>query len=308
MSSIEAQELYPLSEPASSVPKGVIGLRMLSEQYRESDRIRTMQYARLMYGLTPRLSVYITAAFSNHHGQKLPPDLINHTHNGNQTTYFTQNIKRGVKYPYTFSGANLYAKYRFLSLDGQNKHFRMAAYGQWSGVYTPHDEAEPDLTDDTGGYGHGLISTWLNKRFAGSITIGRIRPDSYFEMQPDVTGGPDMPTRITYGKATTYSVSFGYLFRPKIYTNYDEPNWNFYLEFIGKRYEAARVVQNGTLITTSTPGLSAGSYLEVYPGIQKIIQSNTRIEFTVGFSLIGRSYAHFNPQWNIAVQRYFFRE
>jgi len=301
------QELYPLSEPASSVPKGVIGLRTLSQQYNDADRLRTMQYFRFMYGLTPRLSVYVTAAFSNHHDRKLPPDLINHTHNGNQTNYFTQNIRRGARYPYLFNGANLYAKYRFLSMDGQNKHFRMAVYGQWSGVYTPHDEAEPDLTDDTGGYGHGLITTWLNKRFAASLTVGRIRPDSYFEMQPDLTGGPDMPTRITYGRARTWSASFGYLLRPKVYTNYDEPNLNLYVEFIGKRYGAAKVVQNETLVVNNNPALAEGSYVEIHPGVQKIIRSNLRIEFTAGFNLIGRSYAQINPQWSVAVQRYFFR-
>lgn len=304
---INAQELYPLSEPASSVPKGVFGLRALSQQYRDADRLRTMQYLRFMHGVTPRLSVYITAAFSNHHDRKLPTDLINHTHNGNQTNYFTQNIKRGVKYPYLFNGLNLYAKYRFISRDAQNRHFRMAVYGQWSGVATPHDEAEPDLTDDTGGYGHGLITTWLIKRFAASVTIGRIRPNSYFEMQPDLTGGPDLPTKITYGTATAYSISFGYLLHPKIYTNYDEPNWNVYLEFIGKNYDAARVEQNNAIVFNTNPALAAGSFVEIHPGIQKIIRSNTRLEFTAGFNFIGRSFAQSNPQWSIAIQRYFFR-
>ena len=304
----EAQELYPLSEPASSVPKGVFGLRALSEQYKDADQLRTMQYIRFMHGVTARLSVYVTAAFSNHHDRKLSPNLINHIHQGTQTNYFTQNTTRGVEYPYLFNGLNLYAKYRFISHDAQNRHFRMAVYGQWSGVYTPHDEAEPDLTDDTGGYGHGLITTWLNKRFAASLTVGRIRPDSYFEMQPDRTGGPDLATRITYPRTTAWSLSFGYLLYPKSYTSYDEPNWNLYLEFLGKSFGAAKIVQGNSVVVNTNAALAEGSYVSIHPGIQKIIRSNTRIEFIAGFDFIGRSYAQINPQWSLAVQRYFFRE
>lgn len=300
------QELFILNEPASSVPKGVIGARAFTQNYKEYNTTRGLHALRLMFGATARLSVLATASISNHHNRKLPKDLINHTHVGNQTNYFTQPIRRGVGYAYLFNGIHLFAKYRFLTNDSQNKHLRLAAYGEWSNVNVAHDEAEPSLMDDTGGYGFGIISTWLKNRFAASLTTGYIRPDSYFEMQPDVTGGPDLPTELHYGTAIRYNLSFGYRLYPKKYEGYEQVNWNVYVEFIGKTYDAATVIQNGTDIHGKTAALQDGSYIEIYPGIQRIINSNTRIEFCYGFELIGNSFVHFTPIWTLGVQRYFY--
>ena len=304
--SAAAQELYPLTEPASSVPKGVIGVRLFTQKYREYRVNRSLNVLRIMYGATPRLSVMVTGSISNHHNKKLPPDLINHTHNGNQTHYFTQPIQRGVEYPTLFNGINVFAKYRFLSKDDQYQHFRMSAFGEWSNVNGAHDEAEPSLMDDTGGYGFGLISTWLKNRFAASLTTGFIKPDSYSEMQRDVSGGPDMPTTIHYGNAIKYSLSFGYRLYPKKYVGYEQVNWNFYIELIGKAYDDAQVIQNGVEIEAITGALKKNAYLEIYPGIQRIINSNTRIEFVYGFNLLGNSYVHYTPIWTLAIQRYFY--
>ena len=302
------QELYPLSEPASSVPKGVIGIRAFTQNFREVNTNRSLDVLRVMYGVTSKVSVIVTGSISNHHDRKLPPDLIAHTHTTNQTIYYTQSIKRGVDYPYLFNGLHLFAKYRFLSLDRKNEHFRMALYGEWSDVKVAHDEAEPNLMDDTGGYGAGTIATWLKNRFAASVTGGFVKPNPYFETQPDFTGGPDLPTKIYYGDAIKYSLSFGYRLSPRHYTDYDQPNWNLYMEFIGKKYDAARVIQNGIEITTKSIALTDGTYMEVHPGIQRIVKSNLRIDFSVGFSLIGSSYVHFNPMWTFGVQRYFYRK
>ncbi|HET7180587.1 MAG TPA: hypothetical protein VFI14_12720, partial [Chryseosolibacter sp.] len=168
------------------------------------------------------------------------------------------------------------------------------------------DEAEPNLMDDTGGYGFGLISTWLKNRFAASLTTGFIRPNSYFETQPDFSGGPDLPTKIYYGDAIKYNLSFGYRVFPREYEGYEQVNWNLYLELVGKTYQAATVIQNGTDIQAKTSALKKGSYVEIYPGIQRIVGSNTRIEFCYGFDLIGYSFVHFTPIWTLAIQRYFY--
>jgi hypothetical protein len=305
---LHAQELFPLSEPASNVPKGVVGLRAFTQNYKEYNTNRSLDAFRIMYGLTPRLSVMATASISNHHSKKLPKDLITHTHlpSGN-TNYFTHPIKRGVHYPYLFNGIYLFAKYRFLSLDEQNKHFRVAAYADWSNVHVAHDEAEPNLMDDTGGYGAGLIATWLKNRLAASLTTGFIKPNSYSEIQPDFTGGPDLPTTLYYGNAIRYNASIGYRLYPKKYEGYEQVNWNIYLELIGKSYGAARVIQNGTEIATKTVALQSGSFLEIYPSIQRIVNSNTRFELSYGFNLFGVSYVHFPPVLTFAIQRYFYR-
>jgi hypothetical protein len=307
--SVSAQELYPLNEPASTMPRGVLGIRVSADQFKEVARTRSLYALRFMYGVTPRLTVLTNLTMSNHHNRLLPEDLITHTHLSNgQTNYFTHNIQRGVKYPFLFNGVHVLAKYRFLSIDGKNEHLRMAWVGEWSSVRVAHDEAEPNLVDDTGGYGTGIIATWLKNRFAASFTYGIIRPNKYFEKQPDYTGGPDLPTTIFYGNGSKFNLSLGYLIYPKKYTSYEDPNWNLYVEFQGKRYGAATVIQNGTAIGTDALALVGGYYWEVHPGIQRIVNSNFRMDLTVGFSLINRSYVQFTPVWMFAVQRYFYRK
>jgi hypothetical protein len=139
------------------------------------------------------------------------------------------------------------------------------------------------------------------------LTTGFINPNSYSEAQPDFTGGPDLPTKLYYGRAIKYNLSFGYRLYPKKYEGYEQTNWNLYLEFTGKTYSAAKVIQNGTEIKARTVALKSGSYVEINPGIQRIINSNTRLELSYGFDLIGFSYVHFTPVWTLAFQRYFYR-
>src|SRR5690606_35425817 len=124
---LDAQELYPLAEPASTLPKQAIGLRLMSETYKEVNQWRNMSGLRLMYGLSPKLTVYATAIASNHHGDKMPVEYP-----------FHNTPERGAYYPYKFNGVHLYAKYRFLSLDAEKAHFRLAVYAEGAYVETTH--------------------------------------------------------------------------------------------------------------------------------------------------------------------------
>lgn len=305
--SIVAQELFPLNEPASNVPKGVLGVRVFGETYREIGIYRRMGVLRLMYGVTPKLTVMASVAATNHHGKHLPPDLVTHTHVGSQTIYSTQNIRRGVDYPYSVNGIYLFAKYRFLTFDEQHKHFRMALYGEWSNVNSPHDEAEPNLMDDTKGYGGGLIMTYLKYHLAISLTSGVVIPGKYEETVPVLHAGSLVThTELYYGRAVKYNLSFGYLLFPKEVKDYEQNNFNIYMEFIGKSYEAARIMQDDVELESKTSALRAGYYVEVRPGIQEIINSNLRIDFSVGFNLINRSYVHPYPIYMVGIQRYFY--
>jgi len=302
-----AQELFPLNEPASNVPKNAIGLRAFNQSYLEGKTIRGLDALRVMYGLLPRLTVMATVSMSNHHGKDFPSNLATHTHNGNQTVYKTGDYVVGIPYSYRFNGVSFYSKYRFISVDGQNKHFRMAAYGAYSYLNVAHDEAEPNLLDDTKGLGGGLITTYLIKRLAVSLTSGVIIPQNHKGSIPDPISSELIPTEIKYGRALEYNLSFGYLLFPKKYENYNQTNWNLYLEFMGKTYEAATITQYGDKsVPISTPLLQKGNYIDICPGIQAIIKSNLRIDFSVKLPMINKSYAHFYPVYVIAVQRYFF--
>ncbi len=298
------QELYPLSEPASTLPKGVLGVRLFSETYKEVNQWRNMTALRLMYGATPRFSVYLTGITSNHHGKKMPVEFP-----------FHNTPERGAHYPYKFNGLHLYGKYRFFSADAERSHLRMAAYVEGTWVKTTHHETEPDLMmGDNSGVGLGYIGTFLYRKFAVSATISAIIPFAYSGNSPDpIATFPDVPVNTRYGKALTYSLSFGYLLFPRNYRSYDQLNLNLYLEFRGKAFETARVwVFAGTprsyLLAPERypPALQSGYYLDVSPGAQLILRSNTRIDFSVTFSSVGTSYARLYPVYTVGIQRYFF--
>ena len=301
-----SQIFFPLTENAANIPGNVLVARMFTKTYQEVDTRRNLFGLRLMYGVTPRLTIIGTYSLSNHHNHILPNDFIVHKHVGNQVINYAQSFKRGVPYPYSFPGLHLYGKYRFFSMDEKNKFFRMAMYGEWSNVKQAHDEAEPNLVDDTAGYGGGLIFTYLNKRLGISLNTGFIIPKKYTEWTTDVYGGPDLFTSLYYGKAVTCNLSLGYLFAPKNITNYKQANWNAYLEFLGKKYTGSKAYRDGQNLPIQTELLESGYYVEVHPGIQKFIRSNLRIDLSVGINLIQRSYVWFYPVWNVGVQRYFF--
>jgi len=300
-SASRSQELFPVAEPASNIPKGALGIRLYGETYNEVDRIRNLFAARVMYGILPRLTVYATPTVSNHHNKDLPPEFPVHN---------TPQI--GVTHPYLFNGVDCYAKYRFLSRDG---HLRAALYAEYSLLKVAHDEAEPSLFDDNSGIGGGLIATYLKKHFAVSLTGGYIKPFKYKGIVPDeLPGLPGVPATVTYADGYNYSLSFGYLLSPHTYTDYKQTNWNLYLEFIGKTYgpvgmQVGNISYNAPQYSISTSGnvaLQGRQYLEVYPGVQAIVRSDVRIDLSVGFPVVNRSYVHYYPVYTVGVQRYFY--
>jgi hypothetical protein len=301
---LAAQELYPLSEPASTIPKGALGVRIFSETYKEVRQWRNMSALRLMYGVSPRLSLYLTGIASNHHGRKMPSEYP-----------FHNTPERGANYPFRFNGAHIYGKYRFVSLDGPGRHLRLAAYADAAWVSTTHHESEPDIMmGDNSGVGGGLIITYLLHRTAVSFTGGAIFPAVNKGLSPDpIDVFPDVPVRTRYGKAFNYSLSAGYLLFPRRYHSYHQTNLNLYLELRGKIFDAARVTlfdgmpAEYILATERYPAaLQRGAYMDISPGAQLIFNSNLRLDCSVTFSSLGTSYARLYPVFNVALQRYFF--
>ena len=308
LSPLAAQELYPLADNASNVPKGVCGLRLMNNSFIENGTLRNLSMLRGMIGISAKWTASLSVSVSNHHNADLPKNLVSHTHTNTGTIYYTSTPPRGLPYPFLFNGLYLYSKYRFITHDLQNEHFRMAAYAEWSNVSAAHDEAEPNLADDTGGYGFGLISTYLKNKFAVSLTSGFILPKSYEGNAPDPLTSQLISTRIEYGKAFKYSLSLGYLVYPRVYTSYHQTKWNVYLEFMGKSYTQAKVFQYGGTkeIPVNTPLLMQGNYVDVCPGVQAIINSNLRLDLSATFPMINRSYAHFYPMIELGAQYYFY--
>lgn len=291
-----AQELYPHTEPASNVPKDVLGIRVANEFYNEIGQIRSWQAYKFMFGLTPRLTLVQSFTFSNHHGSRLPDNFISNDGNIGLHTHGTQ---KGAPYPYAFESLNLYMKYRFISKDSKNRHFRMAAYAEAAGGNEAHDEAEPSLSGDNGGLGGGMIATWLNKKLAVSATAGYIRPSRYKQRNPDII--------VQYGDAINYSLSLGYLVFPRQYRDYKQTNINLYVEFMGKKYDAAKVEYQGQpVLTDDVYGLAKGNYVEARPSIQFIFRSNLRVDLSAAWPFIGQSFVRSYPAYYLNVQRYFY--
>lgn len=299
-----AQELFPLSDPASSMPKQVIGIRVFSETYHEVTQWRNMSAVRLMYGATPKLTSYLTAISSNHHGENFPVEFP-----------FHNTPERGAIYPYKFNGAHLYLKYRFLTLDGQNKHLRLAVYGEGAWVNTTHHESEPNLEmGDNSGIGGGAIATWLHNKLAVSLTLGYIKPFHEEGFSPDpIPTLPSVPVAVRYGESLQYAFSLGYLIYPKQYRDYKQTNINLYLEFRGKYFQDAEVtlfhqLQNEYVLNKLRypRALQSGYFVDISPGIQFIIHSNLRIDCSTTFRMVGFSYARLYPVYTIGIQRYFY--
>jgi hypothetical protein len=305
--SISAQELFPTTESASCIPKGAIGIRPIVETYKEYAVHRYQFAMRLMYGITSRWEIYLEPVINNHHSLYLPENFLTHTHPTPSTTSYSAQSIFGVPYPFLFGGFYFYTKYRLLNFDEDDGHWRLAVYGEYSTSKRAHDEAEPDLQGDNGGYGAGFILTRLKGKLAVSFTGAYVVANSYSEnVNYPYYGHAIFSNSIQYGMERNYDLSVGYSLFPSHYENYYQDNYNVYLELIGSSYGGAVVNVDGVQAIPSAPSLKAGNYFEAWPGIQGIFNSNTRIDFSTGFELYNRSWNHFYPVYVLTCQHYIY--
>jgi hypothetical protein len=293
---MQAQELFPNTEPASNIPGGVLGLRFSSEVYDEVGMMRYWQALKVMYGVTSDLMITQTISFSNHHGGSLPAEFL--SNDGGIGTH-THGAVRGRPYPQLFETYNVNAKYRFLVNDGPNRHFRAAVWGELAFGNEAHDESEPSLMGDNSGVSAGLILTQLYKRTAVSLGLSGVFPRMYREEETGID--------LQYGKAFHYTLSFGYLLLPVEYSSYNQVNVNVYAEFMGRAFQGAQVWLDGKPVNlVGAPSLEEGHYLELRPSLQFIFWSNTRCDFSSSFLLLGESFTKFYPVFYFNLQHYFY--
>ena len=220
-----AQELFVMTEPASNVPAGSISARigqsLMKEQYDSGYNYHMMP--KVTWGINKSWMVRATAYISNRN-----TDLVT-------------------------EGGGLYAKYRFLSSDDLQSHFRMAAFGRYSMNNADIHQEEIETMGHNTGVEAGIIATKLIKKLAISSTVSY---EKAFDNRPD----NDFPS----GQASTainYSLSLGRLMYPKTYTSYKQTNINLMVELLGQT-----LAENGR------------SYLDVVPSVQFIINSQARID------------------------------
>lgn len=174
-------------------------------------------------------------------------------------------------------GFGFYAKYRFLSIDSLQRHFRMAAYTRYSSIrnptYTTNIIAasgdiiqqaldEINLEGDNSGIQGGAVLTQLLHKLALSGSV------NYTKAFDNRGGYSLMPGQSK--DAMAYTFSAGYLQYPRVYKSYSQPNFNIYLEFLGKTN-----LNNGR------------NFMEAAPALQVILNSRTRIDVSKRFQLYG---------------------
>jgi len=222
---LQAQELFVVTDPASNVPAGSLSVRMSNQLFEE--------------------------AFENGYNYHLMPE-VTWGMNKNLMLRATAFISDRSNALYA-EGGNVYAKYRFFSTDDINSHFRLAAYGRYSFNRADIHQEQIEVMGHNTGYEMGFVATKLIKKLAISTSI------SY---EKALDNQPDYPFPSEFGdNATNYTLSFGKLMYPKVYTSYKQTNINLMVEFVGQ--------------TINTNGKS---YLDVVPAVQFIINSQARID------------------------------
>ena len=227
-----AQELFVVTDPASNVPAGSLGIRLgqsiFKKQMESGYNYHMMPEA--TFGINKNVMVRTTLFVSNRYNQ------------------------------FDFEGGGLYAKYRFLSTDDVQSHFRMAVYGRYSFNNAEIHQEQLEIQGQNTGFETGLVATQLIKKVAISSSIS-------FEKAFNNKPNHNFPDNLS-DNAANYTLSIGKLMHPKKYTNFKQTNINAMVEFIGQTLN-----NNGR------------SFLDAVPSIQFIINSQARVDVAYRYEL-----------------------
>lgn len=220
----QGQELFVMTEPASNAPAGAISVRIgQSLLNNEIDK-------KNIYTLSPEVTWGISK------------DLMF------RGSAYLDNLKAGLG----FTGGGAYLKYRFLSTDDIQSHFRMASFARYSYSSSPIMQQAIDLNGMNSGVEAGIVATQLIKKVAISSSLSYVRALD--------NGSNDFPSHLGRN-AINYTLSAGRLMYPKKYTNYKQTNINLMFELVGQ--------------TNTSDGRS---YLDAVPSLQFIINSQARVD------------------------------
>lgn len=255
---VSAQELYVFSDPASNIPARSVNVKLKAHGVGNDMIFGRNSYRfmpQVMAGLTKKLQLRLSGSASNMHTASLEPESV-----------------------------ALGGKYRFLSVDGLQRHFRMAAYFEGSLTRIPFHYEEITLMGDKTGVELGLIATQLWHKLAVSGSIGRtevLDPSRYDD-------------RIYFPQrqyqSLNYSLSAGYLLLPREYRDYKQPNLNVYLELLGQR-----------LVGTDL------FFVDLAPAMQLILNSRTKINVGRRYQLQGNMQRMARQSWLVSVETSFLQ-
>lgn len=194
--SVQAQELFVYTEPASNMAAKSIGLR-LNNILMKNEHFARNEYhliPEIMWGVSRKIMVHADAFFSNTSNQFLA------------------------------EGGSVYAKYRFFSIDEVHSHFRIAAFGRYSFNNSVLHDASINLYGTNSGYEGGVVATQLLHKVALSANTSVAHA---MDNGQNILGDK-------YRNALNYTLSVGKLLLPKEYTSYQQTNVNAMVELLGQ--------------------------------------------------------------------------
>src|SRR5688572_8810990 len=221
-----AQELYSATEPASNMAAGSIGFRF------DNLIMNEVNSSRINYHLIPGIQVGVS--------KKL---ML-------QGNVFFSNRNESFAY----EGGSLYAKYRFLSNDAVQKHFRMAVFGRISYNSSDIHQEEINMNGHNSGYEAGLVATQLLGKVALSSSLA-------FLHASDNGNNNKFPYGSKNDKAINYTFSIGKLMLPEEYKDYRQTNINLMVEFL-----------------TQVNAGSGKYYMDIAPTVQFIFNSQSKVD------------------------------
>lgn len=197
-SQTKGQELFVMTEPASNMPTGSIGIRLMNSfMFNKSNNLNYHLMPEIMWGINQKWMVHFQSFQSNR-------------------------TKKGLN----IEGGSLYAKYRFYSNDDIHKHFRLATYGRVSINRADIHQEEIETMGHNSGGELGIVATQLVNKLAISTSVS-------YEKAIDNTSINKFPETQS-NNATNYTLSFGRLMFPRVYKNLKQTNINLMLEFLGQ--------------------------------------------------------------------------
>jgi hypothetical protein len=248
----KAQELFVMTEPASNMPAGAIGIRTMNSFMFEKD-------GTLNYHIMPEIMWGPSAKWMFH----LQSFLSNRTTGGLKT-----------------EGGSVYAKYRLLSNDDLHKHFRIAAYARYSLNNADIHQEEIETMGHNTGYEVGVVATKLVNKVAISSSVS-------FEKALNNLSNNKFPATQS-NNATNYTLSVGKLIYPKKYTSLRQTNINLMCEFLGQTLNQngksyLDIVPSLQFIILSQARIDIAYRKQIYSAMSRTAPNGFMIKFEYNF-------------------------
>lgn len=198
-SSIKAQELFTITEPASNMPARSLGFRQNNTWMRSGDGLSNAYHAmpEIMVGFSRKWMMHAEAFLSSRNKS------------------------------FAYEGFQWYGKYRFYSLDEVHSHFRMAVFGKYARNRADVHQEAIDLNGHNTGWECGMIATQLVNKVALSASASFVKAENNRREE-------GYRVRNEFSRACNFTLSLGKLMMPQQYTSYRQTNLNLMLELPGQ--------------------------------------------------------------------------